>query len=91
MDDYTDDSVLISNLGGGVLKGFDEIRAMFAAGADMTGWERLVTHVEHEVAYITWKVEGMVDGTDTYVVRDGKITLQTSYVLFAQAATRRLA
>ena len=53
MDDYTDDSVLISNLGGGVLKGFDEIRAMFAAGADMTGWERLVTHVEHEVAAAT--------------------------------------
>jgi ketosteroid isomerase-like protein len=90
MEDYADDSVLIFNLGG-VLKGLDAIRAMFAAGADMAGWERRITHIEDETAYITWKVEGVVDGTDTYVVRDGKIRLQTTYVLFGQAAAHSVA
>ena len=35
MQDYTDDSVFISNLSG-VLKGLDAIWSMFAAGADMS-------------------------------------------------------
>jgi ketosteroid isomerase-like protein len=82
MRDYTDESVFISNLGG-VLRGLDGIRTMFAAGADMTGWEHLMTHVEDEAAYITWKVEGVVIGTDTYVLRDGKISLHTAYIVFA--------
>ena len=34
--------------------------------------------------YITWKVEGVVIGTDTSVVRDGKISVQTAYIVFAQ-------
>ena len=82
MEDYTDDSVFVSNLGG-VVKGSDSIRSMFAAGADMSGWEQLMAHVEGEAAFITWKVEGVVTGTDTFVVRDGKIALQTAYIVFA--------
>jgi hypothetical protein len=81
MQDYADQSVFISNLGG-VLTGSDAIRSMHAAGADMSGWELVMTHVQDEVAYITWKVEGRVTGTDTYVVRDRKIVLQTAYIAF---------
>ena len=82
MDDYARDSMFISNLGG-VLNGFDAIRSMFAAGADMSGWELVMAHVEDEVAFITWKVDGVVSGTDTFVIRDGKIILQTAYIAFA--------
>jgi ketosteroid isomerase-like protein len=81
MQDYTEDSVFISNLGG-VVTGRDAIRSMFSAGADLSGWEQQLVHVEDETAYITWKVEGVVVGTDTFVVRDGKISLQTAYIVF---------
>jgi ketosteroid isomerase-like protein len=81
MEDYTDDSVFMSNLGG-VVNGFDAIRSMFAAGADMSGWELVLAHVEGEAAFITWTVKGVVNGADTFVVRDGKIALQTAYIAF---------
>jgi SnoaL-like domain len=82
MEDYTDDSMFISNLGG-VLKGLDAIRAMFSTGADMSGWQQLIVHVGDGVAYITWKVEGVVIGTDTFIISDGKIIFQTVYIVFA--------
>ena len=81
MEDYADDSMFISNLGG-VLKGFDAIRSMFSAGAQMSDWEQLIVHVEDGVAYITWKVEGVVIGTDTFIISDGKIVFQTVYIVF---------
>jgi hypothetical protein len=49
----------------------------------MSGWEQVMAHVEDEAAYITWKVDGVVIGTDTFVVRGAKIRLQTAYIVFA--------
>ena len=57
MEDYSDESLFISNLDG-MVKGSDSIRSMHARGADMSGWQLLVTHVEGDVAYVSWKVEG---------------------------------
>ena len=76
LDDYTDESVFISNLGG-VVTGLDAIRAVFGAGAELPGFELTTTHIEGDTAFITWKAEGMPFGTDTFVVRDGKIAVQT--------------
>jgi ketosteroid isomerase-like protein len=80
MSDYTEDSVFVTNLGG-VVKGLDGIRAIFGATAGgMAGFELLGEHVDGDVAYIWWKAENIPAGTDTFVVRDGKIAAQTVYL-----------
>jgi ketosteroid isomerase-like protein len=77
MSDYTEESVFISNLGG-VVKGLDGIRAVFAATAGgMPGFEAGVEHVEGETAYVTWKADNIPFASDTFWVRDGKILAQT--------------
>ena len=83
MSDYTEDSVFISNLGG-VVKGLEAIRGVFAMTADgMAGFESGVEHVDGEIAFVTWKADGIALGTDTFVVRDGKVTAQTVVLHFA--------
>ena len=77
MSDYTEDSVFISNLGG-VVKGLDGIRAVFEmAGATMGGFEQAVEHIDGEIGYVAWKADAVPFGTDSFVVRDGKIVAQT--------------
>jgi uncharacterized protein (TIGR02246 family) len=83
MDDYTEDSVFISNLGG-VVKGLEGIRAVFSMSVGaMAGFEAGVEHVDGDIAFVTWKAEGINLGTDTFVVRDGKIAAQTVVLQFA--------
>jgi len=85
LDDYADDAVFI--VGASVARGRDGLRAVyenllsgiFAPGTfDFT---LDVTTVEGEVGYITWHASGahveVPTGSDTYVVRDGKIAIQT--------------
>jgi hypothetical protein len=38
--------------------------------------------VEGEIAYITWHTDQIAFGTDTFVVRDGKIVAQTVAMKF---------
>ena len=77
MSDYTEDSVFISNLGG-VITGLEAIRAVFGmAAGTMAGFELAAEHVEGEIGYVAWKSDGVPFGTDTFVVRDGKIAAQT--------------
>lgn len=76
MSDYHDDAVFISNLGG-VVSGAAAIRPLFAVAAAMPGFERTCIHVEGEVGYVTWKADGIPFGTDSFVMRDGKIAVQT--------------
>jgi ketosteroid isomerase-like protein len=77
MTDYTEDSVFITNLGG-VIKGLEGIRGVFgASGAAMAGFEGAVEEVDDDVAFVVWKSDLMPFGTDTFVVRDGKIAVQT--------------
>ena len=75
------ESVLITNLGG-VVKGLDALRAAFAAAGDFPGFEETLVHVEGDLAYTTWKMTGVSFGTDTFVIRDGKIAMQTATFLF---------
>ncbi len=84
MSDYTEDSVLISP--DGSMKGLDEIRQLFEKFlAEIvppgSAFEMLQQVIEGEVAYIFWSAESsnynIPLGTDTFVIRDGKIVIQT--------------
>ena len=81
LEDYTEGSVFISNLGGPVI-GLAALRSVFAAAA-LPGFETTATHIEGEFAYITWKADAVSFGSDTFVVTNGKITLQTVALVFA--------
>jgi len=82
--DYTDDSVLITN--SGTYRGLDEIEGMMSElfaefgepGTDFALDEQVV---EGEVAYLVWHAETPDNvyefATDTFVVRDGVIEVQT--------------
>ena len=82
MEDYTDDSVFIINLGG-VFKGRDAIRPFFEASAGMPGFTQTAAYVEGDTYYVTWTADGIELGSDTLVVREGKIAVQTVTVVLA--------
>jgi ketosteroid isomerase-like protein len=85
LDDYVEDSVLVTP--NGVIKGLGGIRAAFAgflSGLFKPGTYDLTLdarHVEGEVAYIIWHAKcssaDIVFGTDTFIVKGGKILVQT--------------
>ena len=82
MEDYTDDSVFIINLGG-VFTGREAIRPFFEASAGMPGFTEIASFAEGDAYYVTWTADGIQLGSDTIVVRDGKIALQTVVVALA--------
>ena len=82
MEDYTDESVFIINLGG-VFKGLEAIRPFFEASAGMPGLTETATFVEGDAYYVTWTADGIEFGSDTIVVKDDKIALQTVVVVLA--------
>ena len=85
LSDYTDESVLITP--DGPIRGRDALRS--ASGGLFSGlfapgtYEFVMdaSHVEGEVAHIIWHADcpsaDVSLGTDTFVVRDGKIAVQT--------------
>ena len=82
MRDYTESSVLFTQQG--PLVGLANIRGFFAAFLANSPPELLAAFtlvrqdVAGEVAYILWKAEPFIPlATDTFVVRDGKIMVQT--------------
>jgi len=79
LEDYTDGSVFIQ--GADVMKGLDAIRGVFQAATSAGIFAQLeVTHqvIEGDCAYMVWSVPNVIPfGTDTFVVADGKIRLQT--------------
>lgn len=84
MADYSDASVFISN--GNTIEGMDGIRQVFQGALANGGFKVDLTHeVYHgDVGYITWSVPGIITlGTDTFVVRDDVIVMQTSAVAMA--------
>ena len=82
MEDYTDESVFIINLGG-VFRGRDAIRPFFEASGTMPGFVETAAYAEGDAYYVTWSADGIDLGSDTIVVRDGKIALQTVVVVLA--------
>lgn len=89
--DYTEESILIT--GGEVARGLAALRAifepacqtLFKPGTFTFTLDSLVA--EGEYALITWRLrfEGgeITFGTDTFLVRDGKIVMQTGAVQMA--------
>jgi ketosteroid isomerase-like protein len=78
MEDYADDAVMLM-AGLGTLEGADAIRAgMTGIPSEMfAGFEETARIVTDEIAYVTWKTDAAPMGTDTFVIRDGKIVAQT--------------
>ena len=82
MEDYTDESVFIINLGG-VFIGKAAIRPFFEASGSMPGFTETAAFAEGDAYYVTWSADGIELGSDTIVVRDGTIALQTVVVVLA--------
>jgi ketosteroid isomerase-like protein len=85
LEDYVEDSVLVTP--DGTIKGLRGIRAAFEgflSGLFKPGTYDLAfdaRHVDGEVAYIVWHAKcasaNIALGTDTFIVKDGKILVQT--------------
>ncbi len=84
LSDFTDESILETP--DGQIKGLDGLRAFFTGlfedfGKAPPTFEMLRVSVEGEIAYIVWKAQTADNdyhlGTDTFVVRGGKIVHQT--------------
>jgi ketosteroid isomerase-like protein len=84
LEDYTDDSVIVSNVG--TYRGLDEIRGFFGGlfaefeqeGSELSLDEQII---EGDHAYIVWHASTPDNeyefATDTFDIVDGIITLQT--------------
>lgn len=86
MDDYTDESVLFTP--GATLVGLGAIRGFFesfiaSSPPELIAALRVIhSDVRGEVAYILWQAEPFIPlATDTFVIRDGKILVQTFAML----------
>jgi ketosteroid isomerase-like protein len=84
MANYAADAVFITQAG--VLRGRDQIRPIFEGlvaefGKPGTSFEMIQQVIDGNLAYIVWKAETADNvyeiGTDTFVVRNGKIVQQT--------------
>ena len=82
LSDYTEDSVLIT--GDKTYKGVADIGTFFSAmfpGVTpefLAAFKMVKQEISGDVAYVNWTVEGFITlGTDTLVVKDGKIAVQT--------------
>ena len=74
--DYADDAVMIG--GAEPVRGKDGLRKMFErTTANPPAIVIDLQVVEGDFAYITWHSDRLSFGTDTFVVRDGKIVCQT--------------
>jgi len=81
LSDYTENSVVYSP--DGTVRGLDQLRAMFTSTLAniphfMEGFHILRQDCEGEIAFLVWKKDNVFPlGTDTYIIRDGKIMVHT--------------
>ncbi len=77
MSDYAEDCVFIS--GATILRGIDQVRNVFTrVPAGMASQMHMDHYVaDGDIAYIVWSMPNGSKGTDTFVMRDGKILVQT--------------
>ena len=92
LSDYTEESVIFTP--DGPVRGLEQIREFFTAMLGnlppgfMEAFAMVRQDVEGELAYIVWTAGDLAPiGTDTFVIRDGKIALQTfaAHVLAPEA------
>ncbi len=86
VSDYTEESVIINNLSPTPIQGLGAIRQFMAQMVEVFTPEVLATFkasqqvIEGEIVYVVWSAGKTIPfGTDTVVVRDGKIVAQTAY------------
>jgi ketosteroid isomerase-like protein len=91
--DYTEESTLFTPEG--PLCGLEAVRAFFAGmmatlpPGFMEAFEMLRQDGDGEVAYIVWRAGDFAPmGTDTFIVRDGKIAVQTFAAYMPTPATQ---
>ncbi len=82
LSDYTENSILFTP--NGPVRGLGELRTFFETFISnlppgmMEAFEMVRQDVDGEIAYVLWKAEPFAPlGTDTFVVRNGKIMVQT--------------
>lgn len=77
LSDYADDCVFIS--GANILRGREAVRGIFSrVPAGMASQMEMQHYVaDGDIAYIVWTMPNGAKGTDTFVMRDGKILVQT--------------
>ena len=82
LSDYDENSCVISQQGS--FRGMDEIRAFFVAFVEslpegmMDVFKVTKSEIDSDVAYITWEALPWFPlGTDTFLMKDGKILYQT--------------
>ena len=75
MADYAPDAILLSPCHG-VLRG-NEIKRFFEQASDLAAFEVITLLIEDDVAFFTWKTDAVAFGSDIFVLRDGKIAVQT--------------
>ena len=76
MGDYADEAVFISDTAG-VVAGAAAIRDLFSVPLGLSNLQPTTVHVHGDCAYVCWTADGVRLGTDTFVIRDGRIVLQT--------------
>ena len=82
LKDFTDDSVLFTP--DGPVRGLTQLRGFFeqllqsVPQSSFEAFQMLQQQIEGDVAYIAWSMGDFAPiGTDTFVVRNGKIAVQT--------------
>ncbi|MEP4380425.1 MAG: nuclear transport factor 2 family protein [Alphaproteobacteria bacterium] len=84
LSDYTEESVVLTP--GGALKGLKAIEGLFGAlfaefSKPGASFELKLLSTSNDVGYIVWSAETADNvyelGTDTYIIEDGKIAVQT--------------
>lgn len=82
MADYTDDSIVMTP--SGTVKGLQQLQEAMGQMAglftpeNLSQFKLLAQDIRGEVAYMAWTMGDAVPfGTDTFIIRDGKIAVQT--------------
>ena len=57
--------------------GLRAIRSVFETTGEFGGFMETTMHIDGDVAFATWTSEGISFGSDTFVIREGKIVCQT--------------
>ncbi len=90
MEDYAEDAFFLSNMAPVAIRGLAALRAFWAQAFLVFTPEVLSSlkftqqEIEGDVAFILWSAGPVIPfGSDTFVVRGGKIVAQTGAVLIA--------
>ena len=87
LSDYSEDAIIFAPHG--IIRGHDAIRAVFTSFVKnsppelMSAFKIVKQEIVDEVAYIIWEAKPFIAmATDTFIFRDGKISVQT-YAIFS--------